>query len=337
MRAWKIVGNFGLANFKLMNIDTSPIKADEVRVALRACSLNYRDLMVAKGLYNPHQALPLIPLSDGAGEVVEIGADVQSLKIGDKVCPTFSQNWCHGIATNETFKATLGSPLDGTLAESCVFSEQGLIKFPEHLSFEEAATLPCAAVTAFNALAMQASLKPGDTVLIEGTGGVSLFALQFAKVFGLAAVVISSSNDKLKKAAAIHHCHTINYAENDNWPAAILDITNGQGVDAVVEVGGAKTINKAIASVKRGGQVSVIGILSGLREDIDLRPILMNNIRIQGIFVGAKTVFSAMNRVIEHGKIRPIIDRIFDFNDAPAAFSYLESAQHFGKICIRVK
>lgn len=337
MRAWKIVGEFGLNSLKLVDIDEAPIKTHEVRVAMRACSLNFRDLMVAKGLYNPHQTLPLIPLSDGAGEVVEVGADVKGLKVGDKVCATFSQDWCHGIATNETFKATLGSPINGTLAESCVFSEAGLIKFPQFLSFEEAATLPCAAVTAFNALALQASLKPGDTVLIEGTGGVSLFALQFAKAFGLKAIVISSSNDKLKRAQALHECKTINYAENQNWQAAVLDLTAGRGVDAVVEVGGAKTINKAIESVRRGGVVSVIGILSGLSEAIDLRPILMNNIRIQGIFVGAKTVFSAMNRVVEHGEIRPVIDRVFDFHEAKDAFSYLESAQHFGKVCIRVK
>lgn len=337
MRAWKIVGEFGLGSLKQIEIEKASLKPGEVRVEMRACSLNFRDLMVAKGVYNPHQRLPLIPLSDGAGIVVEVGSDVKSLKVGDKVCATFSQDWCHGTATNETFKATLGSPLDGTLAESSVFSENGVIRFPDYLSFEEASTLPCAAVTAFNALAMQASLKPGDAVLIEGTGGVSLFALQFAKVFGLEAIVISSSNGKLAKAKTITDCHGINYVDNENWPSTVLDLTGGRGVDVVVEVGGAKTINKAIASVKRGGVVSVIGILSGTKEAIDLRPILMNNIRIQGIFVGGKTVFAAMNRVLEHAEIRPIIDRVFEFDDAPAAFSYLESAKHFGKVCIKVR
>ncbi len=337
MHAWKIEGKFGLANLKLVSEEKAQLKDNEVRVAMRACSLNYRDLMVAKGLYNPHQTLPLIPLSDGAGDVVEVGARVKSFKVGDKVCATFSQNWSHGLATDESFKATLGSPLDGTLVESAVFAEAGLIKYPTFLSYEEAATLPCAAVTAFNAMAMQAHLLPGDTVLIEGTGGVSLFALQFAKAFGLSAIVISSSNAKLAKAKAIYDCHTVNYVEHDNWPAAVLDITSGRGVDAVIEVGGGKTIMKAIQSVRRGGVVAVIGILSGLSESIDLRPILMNNIRIQGIFVGAKTVFTAMNRVIEHSEIHPVIDRVFDFGDAPAAFSYLESAQHFGKVCITIK
>lgn len=336
MRAWKIVGEFGLNNLKLMDGDKPRLKAHEVRVDIRACSLNYRDLMVAKGQYNPHQSLPLIPLSDGAGVVSEVGAEVTGFKVGDRVCATFSQDWCHGIATAETFRATLGSPIDGTLTESRVFDAAGLIPFPNFLSFEEAATLPCAAVTAFNALALQASTKPGDTVLIEGTGGVSLFALQFAQVLGLKAIVLSSSSEKLAKAKAIGDCCGINYAENDNWPDMVLDLTGGKGVDVVIEVGGAKTINKAIASTKKGGTVAVIGILSGIREAIDLRPILMNNIRIQGIFVGAKTVFSAMNRVIEHGKIRPVVDRVFDFNQAPEAFRHLESAQHFGKVCIKV-
>lgn len=336
MRAWKIVGEFGLNSLTVSEIEKVPIKANEVRVEIRACSLNYRDLMVVKGIYNPHQALPLIPLSDGAGEVVEVGHEVTGLKVGDRVCATFSQKWCHGVASLETMKATLGSPLDGMLTESRVFSEEGLIKFPDYLSFEEAATLPCAAVTAFNAIAHQSTLKPGDTVLLEGSGGVSLFALQFAKAFGVKSIVISSSDEKLAKAKAIADCHGINYKKNENWPAAIMDATQGQGVDAVIEVGGAKTIQKAIGSVKKGGVVCVIGILSGTQEAIDLRPILMNNIRIQGIFVGAKTVFTAMNRVLEHAKIRPVIDRVFDFKDVPAAFSYLESAQHFGKICIKV-
>lgn len=336
MRAWKIMGEFGLSSLKVAQIDKMPIKAHEVRVDIRACSLNYRDLMVVKGFYNPHQALPLIPLSDGAGEVVEIGAEVKNFRVGDRVCATFSQKWCHGVVSTDAMKATLGSPLDGMLTESRIFAEEGVIKFPDYLSYEEAATLPCAAVTAFNAIAHQSSLTPGDTVLIEGTGGVSLFALQFAKAFGLKSIVISSSDEKLAKAKAIADCHGINYRQNDNWPAAIMDKTEGRGVDAVVEVGGAKTIQKAIASVKRGGVVCLIGILSGTEEPVDLRPILMNNIRIQGIFVGAKMVFSAMNRVLEHAKIRPVIDRVFDFKDTPAAFSYLESAQHFGKICIKV-
>lgn len=336
MRAWQIVGEFGLNNLKLVDVTEPSLKSNQVRVKIHACSLNYRDLMVAKGIYNPKQKLPLVLLSDGAGEVVEVGSDVTRVKVGDRVCATFSQKWCHGIATDETFAHTLGSPLDGTLAEQQVFFETGVVKFPDHLSYEEAATLPCAAVTAFNAMAMQASLTAGDTILIEGTGGVSLFALQFAQVFGLRSIVISSSDDKLARAKSLGASVGVNYSKTPDWPAAILDITEGRGVDAVVEVGGAKTISKAIKSVKRGGVISVIGILSGIEEAIDLRPILMNNIRIQGIFVGGRTVFEAMNRVVSHAKIKPVIDKSFSFNDAPKAFAHLESATHFGKVVIKV-
>lgn len=336
MRAWQIVGAFGLNNLKMVDSSERKLQTNQVRVKIHACSLNYRDLMVAKGLYNPKQPLPLVPLSDGAGEVVEVSPEVTSIKVGDRVCATFSQKWCHGVATDETFANTLGSPLDGTLVETQVFSADGLIKFPEHLSYEEAATLPCAAVTAFNALAQQASLNPGDTVLLEGTGGVSLFALQFATALGLKSIIISSSDEKLERAKGLGASVGINYNKKSDWPAAVLDLTEGRGVDAVVEVGGAKTIGRAIKSVKRGGVISVIGILSGIEEPLDLRPILMNNVRIQGIFVGGKTVFEAMNRVVSHAKIKPVIDSCFAFNDAPKAFAHLESAQHFGKVVIKV-
>jgi NADPH:quinone reductase-like Zn-dependent oxidoreductase len=336
MRAWAIEKNFGLDHLKMVNVAEKPIKDDQVNVNIRACSLNFRDLMVVKGQYNPKQLLPLIPLSDGAGDVVEIGKNVTKFKVGDKVCTTFSQKWCHGVASSEAFLNTLGSPLDGTLRESSVFREDGLIKFPKHLSYEEAATLPCAGVTAFNAIAFQSKLKPGDTVLLEGTGGVSIFALQFAKAFGLKSIVISSSDEKLKQAKQMSATHGINYLKIEDWPQAILELTDGLGVDAVVEVGGAKTLSKAIRSVKKGGVVCVIGILSGSKEPLDLRPILMNNIRLQGIFVGAKTVFDAMNRVICHANIHPIVDRIFDFDEAKKAFYHLESAQHFGKVSIKI-
>jgi NADPH:quinone reductase-like Zn-dependent oxidoreductase len=231
----------------------------------------------------------------------------------------------------------LGSPLEGMLAEQGIFEEDGLIKFPDHLNYEEGATLPCAAVTAFNAIAYQSDLKPGDTVLIEGTGGVSLFALQFAKIFGLKSIIISSSHEKLAKAQALIESAGINYREQPDWHLAVLDLTKGQGVDAVIEVGGAKTISRAIASTKKGGVVCSIGILSGTKEAIDLRPIFMNNIRIQGTFVGAKTVFSAMNRVLTHQKVQPVISRVFNFDKAPEALAHLENAAHFGKVCIKME
>jgi NADPH:quinone reductase-like Zn-dependent oxidoreductase len=335
MRAWHI-SQFSIDGLKLTDAIEAPLKSNEVRVKIHACSLNYRDLMVVQGHYNPNQSLPLIPLSDGAGEVVEIGRDVVGFKVGDRVCGTFSQAWCHGPPTVECGKATLGSPLAGMLSESRVFHEEGLIKFPDYLSYEEASTLPCAGVTAFNAIAYQSGLVAGDTVLLLGTGGVSLFALAFAKAFGLKTIITSSSDEKLARAVGMSDDAGVNYSKHPDWPGMVLELTQGKGVDAVIEVGGAKTLERSIMSTKKNGVICVIGVLSGTKEPIDVRQILMNNLRIQGIFVGAKTVFSAMNRVLAHQKIRPVIDRTYDFKDAPKAYSYLESAKHFGKVCIRI-
>jgi|SRR5579871_1298035 len=336
MRAWQIEGAFGFDNLQQVELTPSPIMDNEIRVKIHACSLNFRDLMVIKGQYNPKQKLPLIPLSDGAGEVIEVGPLVTSFKTGDRVCGTFSQTWCHGLPTADCMRTTLGSPLDGMLQESRIFKEEGLVKFPDYLSFEEAATLPCAALTAFNAIAHQSNLRPGDTVLLEGTGGVSLFALQFAHAFKMKSIIISSSQEKLAKAKEMRADHCINYTENTEWQNQVLEYTQGLGVDAVVEVGGAQTLGRAISSVKKGGTVCVIGVLSGSGNSIDLRPLLMNNIRLQGIFVGPKTLFLAMNRVLSHAKIHPVIDRVFSFNETPKALAYLESAHHFGKVCIKV-
>ncbi len=336
MRSWQIVDGFGLDHLKMNEMPQEKLGSQDVRIKVRACSLNYRDLMVVKGWYNPQQPLPLTPVSDGAGEVMEVGTDVKDFKVGDKVCGTFSQKWDAGRVCDLAQKYTLGGPINGMLSESIVLNQQGLIKFPSFLTFAEAATLPCAAVTAFNALTQESSFMPGDTVLIEGTGGVSLFALQFAQVLNLKTIVISSSNDKLGFSKKLGATHTINYAQCPEWHEQVLTLTDGQGVDGVVEVGGAKTINKAIASVKRGGVITVIGILSGTTEAFDLVPILMRQIRIHGVFVGPKTLFAAMNRVIEHSQIHPVIDRCFEFKDAPQAFDYLESGAHFGKVVINV-
>ncbi len=337
MRAWQVKGSFGLEALQLTSLPEASIGPDEVRLKVHACSLNYRDLMVIKGQYNPRQRLPLVPLSDGAGEIIELGALVEGFKLGDRVCATFSQNWDYGRFYRNAARFTLGGPLDGMLTESIVLNQRGLLKFPAYLSYQEAATLPCAALTAFKALTQEASLCPGDTILLQGTGGVSLFALQFAQVLGLKTIVISSSNDKLKRVRELGATELINYQEKPDWSQEVLSITGGQGVDCVVEVGGAKTFNQALASVKGGGTISVIGVLSGIIDQIDIRPILMNQIRINGVFVGSKQLFSAMNRMLEHSLIHPVIDQVFAFSDARAAFKRMESAQHFGKIVISVE
>lgn len=336
MRAWQLHNRFSIGNLSCVTVPEEHISDYGVRVKIHACSLNYRDLMVARGLYNPKQKLPLIPLSDCAGEVVEVGAKVSEFAVGDRVCGLFSQDWCHGPPTDAAGKATLGSPLHGVLSEYRMFLPQGLIRIPDYLSYEEASTLPCAAVTAFNALVYQSGVGPSGRLLILGTGGVSLFALQFAKAFGLSALITSSSDEKLAKARAIYDVPSINYNKHPEWHEAVLDMTQGEGVDVVVEVGGAKTLPKSIQATKKGGSVCVIGVLSGVLEPLDLRQILMNQLRIQGVFVGPKTVFTAMNRVLQHQKIIPVIDRVFAFDKAPLAFSYLESQAHFGKVVIKV-
>lgn len=336
MRAWYIDNGFSINNLKWATAPDEHLEDYGVRVKIHACSLNYRDLMVVRGHYNPNQKLPLIPLSDCAGEVVEVGAKVADFAVGDRVCGLFSQDWCHGPPTDAAGKATLGSPLHGVLSDYRTFLPQGLIQIPDYLSYEEAATLPCAATTAFNALAYQSGIGPSGQVLILGTGGVSLFALQFAQAFGLSALITSSSDEKLAKARTIYDVPSINYQKYPDWHQVVLDMTKGEGVDVVVEVGGAKTLPKSIKATKKGGSVCVIGVLSGVLEPLDLRHILMNQLRIQGVFVGPKTVFAAMNRVLQHQKIKPVIDRVFAFDKAPLAFSYLESQAHFGKVVIKV-
>lgn len=333
MRAWQL-NSFSIDQLSLIIKEARLLLDSEVRVKFHASSLNYRDLMVVRGQYNPKQKLPLIPLSDGAGEVVEVGHKVKNFTIGDKVCPTFSQEWNHGLPTKESYRNTLGSPNEGTLTTEGIFNSHGLVKFPKHLSYEEAATLPCAGVTAFNAMFYHAKLKPGQTVLIEGTGGVSLFSLLFAKMAGIKPILLSSSDEKLHKASKLADISGINYKKEPHWHKSVLALTNKKGVDAVIEVGGAKTIGEAISSTKTGGIICTIGVLSGTANPIDLRPILMNAIRIQGVFVGSKNVFIAMNKAINHSKIKPIIDRVFSFTKAKDAFNHLAQQKHFGKVCI---
>lgn len=333
MKAWSIE-DYGLRNLILKKVLPQKIESKSVRVKIRACSLNYRDYLVIMGLYNKKMPLPLVPLSDGAGEVIEVGKGVTEFKIGDKVCATFSQKWLSGPLNKDVCQNTLGCPLDGMLRQEVVLNEEGLIKFPPHLSFEEASTLPCAGLTAFNAIFSQNFLRPNDTILLEGTGGVSLFALQFAKALKLNTILLSSTQEKMDKAKSFGADHVINYRKNPDWSKEVLNLTDGQGVKAVIEVGGQDTLPKAIKSLSKGGAIFLIGIVSGSMANIDLIPILMNDLRIFGIFVGHKAMFLSMNTVIEHALIRPVIDKVFDFKDADKAFNYLKSQAHFGKICI---
>ena len=311
-------------------------QAGQVLVKMRAASLNYRDLLVAKGSYGAQGVQPIVPLSDGAGEVVAIGAGVNRVQVGDRVAGIFMQRFLAGELTLEKSKSALGGSIDGVLAEYVVFDEEGLVKIPAHLSYEAAATLPCAAVTAWNALVTEGQLKAGETVLLQGTGGVSLFALQFAHMMGATVIITSSSDPKLERAKQLGAAVGINYKTTPNWEEAVWKQTDGRGVDHVVEVGGSNTLSQSLRAIRYGGRIALIGVLSGTAGDVKTSAILHKHVRVQGIYVGSRNHFEAMNRAIALHKMQPIIDRVFPFSAAKEAMQYLESGAHFGKVVITV-
>jgi len=304
-------------------------------IRMRATSLNFRDLMIAKGIYNPNIPLPRIPLSDGVGEVVEVGPEVTRVKPGDRVAGIFMQGWIDGEPTPAKARTALGGEIDGVLAEYVVLHEEGLVHVPDHLTDEQAATLPCAAVTAWNALAVSGRVTPGDVVLTLGTGGVSLFALQFARLMGARVIITSSSDAKLLRAEGMGASDGVNYRKTPQWHERVLELTGGAGVDHVVELGGAGTLPQSLQAVRMGGQISLIGVLTGA-GGFNPIPLLMKHARIQGIFVGSRAMFESMNRAIALHRIVPVVDRVFAFDQIHDALRYLESGGHFGKIVLRI-
>ena len=336
IRAWELRGEFGIDALSLTQREVQPLGPYDVRIATRAVSLNYRDYLVVKGLYSRNLPLPLIPCSDGAGQVVETGSLVTRFKVGDRVAGIFMQQWLSGELRSSAASSALGGSIDGVLTESFVLHEDGLVLIPNHLSFEEAATLPCAAVTAWNALVCTGNIKAGDTVLTMGTGGVSLFALQFATISGARVIITSSSDDKLKRARELGASDVINYRSCPNWEKEVLKLTDGRGVDHVVELGGAGTLARSFVAVRAGGHISLIGVLAGTKSEVNPTMVLMKNICLQGIFVGSRAIFEQMNTAIALHKLKPVVNRVFDFDDAAKALCHLESQAHFGKIVIRV-
>jgi NADPH:quinone reductase-like Zn-dependent oxidoreductase len=336
MRAWEIQERFGLDALALVERAAPEPGPGQVAVRVRAASLNYRDLLALEGSYNPKQALPLVPVSDGAGEVTAVGPGVDRVKVGDRVAGAFNQAWVSGPPRREHVRSSLGGPLDGLLAEEVVLDAEGVVEVPAHLSFEEASTLPCAAVTAWNALVEQGGLAAGQSVLVLGTGGVALFALQIARSLGARVILTSSSDAKLERARELGVTDTVNYATTPDWDKRVKELTDGVGVDIVLELGGAGTLARSLRAVRVGGQVGLIGSLSGLDATLNLALVFMRGVRLQGILVGSRDMFEAMNRVIEREVIRPVIDRVFDFSEVPEAFAHLKSQAHFGKIVVRV-
>jgi NADPH:quinone reductase-like Zn-dependent oxidoreductase len=333
MKAFRLHDYGDLAHLRLEELPDPQPGPGQVLLRMRAASLNHRDLRIALGI-NRSAKLPLIPLSDGVGEVVAVGPGVTRVTIGDRVASTFFQRWLAGELTESVARSALGGDLDGMLAEQVVLHEDGVVRVPDYLSDEEAATLPCAALTAWHALIVQGSLRPGETVLLLGTGGVSIFALQIARLVGARVIITSSSDEKLARARQLGATDTINYRATPNWDERVRALTEGLGVDHVLEVGGIATIAKSLRAVRLAGRVTMIGVLTGSGA-VDLGLIHARRVRLQGIYVGSREMFEAMNRAFALHRLRPVIDRVFPFEEAPAALRYLQSGAHFGKIAIR--
>lgn len=335
MTAWTLPA-FGIDALEQKQTPTTDLQPQQVLIQVEAVSLNYRDLLVVLGHYNPKMNLPRIPASDGAGVVKAIGAGVTRVQPGDRVCGIFMQNWIDGRPSPEKVRGALGGDIDGMLAQEVVLHEQGLVKIPDYLSMEEAATLPCAALTAWNALVNAAHLTAGETVLIQGTGGVSIFALQFAKAMGARVLGTSGSYAKLERARALGLDAGLNYRTQPEWAKWVIEQTNGQGADVIVEVGGAGTFSQSLSAVRMGGTVAQIGVLSQSTEPLHIPLILHKQVHVQGIYVGSRTQFEDMNRALEQNRIQPVIDTVYAFHDLPAALRHMQSASHFGKIVVRV-
>jgi NADPH:quinone reductase-like Zn-dependent oxidoreductase len=334
MQAFQVQTDEGIAAIKKVDVHMPEIADDEILVQMKACSLNYRDLLIPIGGYPRNETRPVIPLSDGAGEVVEVGKSVTTYKPGDRVVGNFFQHWVKGSVNEEGLCSALGGGIDGTLAEYFKLKEHGTVLIPKDLSYQEAATLPCAALTAWHALVTLGNIKSGDTILLLGTGGVSIFGLQISKAFGANVIITSSSNEKLERAKQLGADHFINYKDNPDWEQSVLEITKGKGVDNVLEVGGAGTFEKSIASAKVYGIVSMIGILSGFDGPAFNLSVALNLLKIHGIYVGSVEMFEKMNSFITQHKIQPIVDKTFKFDDALDAYQYLADAKHFGKVVI---
>jgi NADPH:quinone reductase-like Zn-dependent oxidoreductase len=335
VKAWRFNDGFGPENLKIVELPDPVPGPGEAIVRVRACSLNYRDLAVMRGAYGGGVKAPLIPLSDGAGEVLRTGPGVSRVIPGDKVAAIFMQDWLEGQPDDFKANSALGGSIDGMMAEQVRLKAEGLVHFPAHLSFEEAAALPCAAVTAWHALFRSGGLKAGESVLLQGSGGVSTFALQFAKMAGARVIATSGSDAKMARLREMGADAVINYKASPDWDKPVKQLTGGVGVDHIVEVGGAGTLPLSSKAVRRGGHIALIGVLAG-KTDFDPRLMMLKGVRLQGIFVGSRDMFEEMNRAISLGNLRPSIDRVFDFGELPEALEYLGSGAHFGKICIRL-
>lgn len=336
MKAWQTMPPFGLDALQLVERPRPTPGPHQVLVNVKAVALNYRDLEMANGTYQGQAQHAFTLASDGAGEVVEVGAAVSGFALGDRVIGCFWQGWEAGRLGDNLSALTLGGPLDGMLSEYVVLDARGVVACPAHLSWEEAATLPCAALTAWQALVSEGQIKAGDWVLVQGSGGVSLFALQFALLHGARVIASSSQDAKLQRLADLGASGLINYRKTPNWHEQVMDITAGYGVDHVLEVGGPGSFAQSLQSLHPSGQVNVIGYLGGQQGEINPLLILQRNARVRGIAVGPRQSFEAMNRAISASTMRPLIDSVHDWLELPKALALLQAGQHFGKVVLRV-
>lgn len=336
MKAYIVQEPFGLDALTLVERPVPQPGPGQVLVRMLAVSLNYRDLLVLRGVWRPTG--PRIPLSDGVGEVVAVGEGVTRVRVGDRVAGTFLPGWIDGELSPEKLQAPSlgGVGADGTLAELVVFGAEEVVRVPEHLTDEEAATLPLAGVTAWHAVIRRSGVKAGETVLVQGTGGVSLFALQFARMRGARVIATSSSNEKLRRARELGAEHGINYKESPAWDERALEITEGRGVDHVIEVVGAENLTRSLNAVRMSGSISVIGLLGGSNARIETFGFVEKNVRLHGIYIGSREMFEEMNQAIVEHALKPVVDRVFGFDEAGEALRYLEAGSHFGKVCIRM-
>lgn len=334
MRAWRLSDSFGIDRLELEERPDPELEHGEVRIRVRAVSLNYRDVaMVEHGVSPRGVQLPFSPCSDAAGEVVEVGPGVSRVEVGHRVATTVFRRWLDGDTLQP---AAYGSVVDRALADHVVLHEDGLVHVPEHLSDEEASTLPCAAVTAWHALVTKGHVRPGETILVLGTGGVSIFALQFALLAGARVLATSKSDEKLERVRALGAWETINYVTTPDWAQRAVELTGGTGVDHVVEMGGLGTMEQSFKATRPGGRVSLIGVLTGFDTKVDPHPAMVRGLCLQAIVVGSRAMFEDMNRAIAVNGLRPVIDRVFPFEQAREALRHLQAAGHVGKVVISV-
>lgn len=336
MRTWRVLPGSGIDGLALVEEPSTKPGPGQVRVRLGAGTLNFRDLMVVRGVYGPGSGKPLVPGSDGVGKVIETGPGVTRFAVGDRVATSFFPEWVDGQMTPASLAGALGGGGAGTFAEEIVLGEHSLVKSPAHLSDEEAATLTCVGTTAWHALFETSTIQPGSTVVLLGTGGVSIFALQLAKAAGCRVIITSSSDEKLARARALGADETINYTRVPEWSTEVRRLTGSTGADLVLEVGGEKTLQQSLASVRLMGTVVTIGAVSGSGGGVPPRALIPGATRLQGVFVGPRRMHEKVARFVENAKIRPVVDRVFDFGKLPEAYRHLESGSHFGKVAVRL-